>query len=133
MRIDSFSPFARSSLLHLQEVGELTALKPHTSSRSNLQSFLFFIVLDGEGQLKYEGKTYELRAGSSVFIDCNLPHSHTTSNPLWTIQWIHFNGPAMSSVYSKYCDRGGRPAFNPVPNTFTSMKEVGKTQPFIES
>ena len=118
------SPFARSSLLHLQEVGELTALKPHTSSRSNLQSFLFFIVLDGEGQLKYEGKTYELREGSCVFIDCNLPYSHTTDESLWTIRWIHFNGLAMSSVYSKYCDRGGRPAFIPVSETFTSMKEV---------
>ena len=27
------SPFARSSLLHLQEVGSLTAIRPHTSKR----------------------------------------------------------------------------------------------------
>ena len=30
------SSFARTSLLHLQEIGELTAIRPHTSSRSNL-------------------------------------------------------------------------------------------------
>ena len=50
------SPFARSSLLHLQEVGELTALQPHTSSRSNLPSYLFFTVVSGEGVLTYQGK-----------------------------------------------------------------------------
>ena len=32
------SPFARSSLLHLQEIGELKALQSHTSNRENLQS-----------------------------------------------------------------------------------------------
>lgn len=35
------SSFARSTLFHLQEIGELKALHQHQSSRSNLQSFLF--------------------------------------------------------------------------------------------
>ena len=34
------SPFARTSLLHLQEVGSLQAIHPHTSTRTNLTSFL---------------------------------------------------------------------------------------------
>ncbi len=107
------SPFARSSLLHLQEVGELTALQPHTSSRSDLPSYLFFTVVSGEGTLNYQGKNYALESGSCVFIDCMQPYSHTTTNPLWTIRWIHFNGPAMNSIYQKYCDRGGRAVFTP--------------------
>ena len=37
------SSFAKSNLLHLQEVGELQALKPHTSSRKGLLSFLFLL------------------------------------------------------------------------------------------
>ena len=49
------STFARTSLLHLQEVGSLKALHPHTSKRSDLVSFLCFVVLSGEGELKYEG------------------------------------------------------------------------------
>lgn len=80
------SPFARSSLLHLQEVGELTALQPHTSSRSDLPSYLFFIVDKGEGELSYQGKKYELKNGSCVFIDCMQPYSHTTDQKLWTIR-----------------------------------------------
>ena len=108
------SPFARSSLLHLQEIGELTACKPHTSSRSNLQSFLFFVVISGSGMLEYCGKTYELNQNSCVFIDCRKAYSHTTDeHNLWTLRWCHFFGPSMGSIYNKYCERGGRPLFIP--------------------
>lgn len=37
------STFARTSLLHLQEVGSLQAIHPHTSTRTDLVSFLFFV------------------------------------------------------------------------------------------
>ena len=74
------SPFARSSLLHLQEVGSLTAIKQHTSKREKLQSYLCFMVEDGEGELVYEGKKYELKTGDVVFIDCRKTYSHSTGN-----------------------------------------------------
>lgn len=67
------STFARTSLLHLQEVGSLQAVHPHISQRENLVSFLCFIVLSGEGELSYEGQTYQLHAGDCVFIDCRKP------------------------------------------------------------
>jgi len=68
------SRFARASLLHLQEIGTLKALKPHTSHRDNLSSFLFFIVLSGEGSLSYDEKHYNLITGDMVFIDCSKPY-----------------------------------------------------------
>lgn len=107
------SAFARSSLLHLQEIGELQALAPHTSSRSNLQSYLFFTVLSGSGELVYDGKKYELKKGDMVFIDCRKPYSHTTDLNLWSLRWCHFYGPTLSFVYEKYVERGGRPTFRP--------------------
>ena len=107
------SPFARSSLLHLQEVGSLTAIKPHTSKREKLQSYLCFMVEDGEGDLVYEGKTYELRSGDVVFIDCRKAYSHSTgmnlNAGLWSLRWCHFYGPSMPAIYAKYCERGGQP------------------------
>ena len=45
------SEFARSNLMHLQEIGSLQAKKTHTSKRQNLDSFLFFYVKEGEGIL----------------------------------------------------------------------------------
>ena len=108
------SSFARTSLLHLQEIGELEARRSHTSSRSGLQSFLFFTVVSGSGSLTYGGKNFSLGAGDCVFIDCRNPYSHTTDpNNLWTLRWAHFYGPTVPSIYDKYKERGGRAVFHP--------------------
>ena len=107
------SAFARSSLLHLQEIGTLQALAPHTSSRSNLQSYLYFTVISGSGTLIYDGKKYDLKKGDMVFIDCRKPYSHTTDSNLWSLRWCHFYGPTLSFVYEKYVERGGQPTFQP--------------------
>ena len=105
------SSFARSALLHLQEVGTLTAISPHTSARSGLASYLFFMVKSGSGVLTYEGTEYELEAGDCVFISCEKPYSHCSSDDLWTLSWVHFYGPNMQQIYRKYRQRGGKAVF----------------------
>lgn len=130
------SSFARNSLLHLQEIGELQALAPHTSKRDGLQSFLFFTVLSGEGELSYEGRTYSLVAGSCVFIDCRKAYSHTTSDKLWSLRWCHFYGPTLSFVYEKYVERGGKAVFQPVEavpflNTLDKLYELASGSDYI--
>ena len=120
------SLFARSSLLHLQEIGELEAKRSHTSSRSGLTSYLFFTVISGSGVLLYHDKEYSLSPGSCVFIDCSIPYSHTTDpDNLWTLRWIHFYGPTVSAIYKKYCERGGRPVF--VPESTTTINTLWQT------
>lgn len=125
------SSFARTSLLHLQEVGSLRAVKPHTSRRENLQSFLCFVVEDGEGTLEYEGRQYALKPSDAVFINCRKPYSHSTGGgtggagaqadidtggaggaKLWSLRWAHFYGPSAPSIYAKYCERGGQPVIH---------------------
>lgn len=105
------SSFAKDSLLHLQEAGELQARKPHTSRRENLLSYLFFVVLEGSGTLSYDGQEYPLSRGDCVFLDCRKPHSHRSSEDLWTLKWVHFYGPSMHNIYDKYLQRGGQPYF----------------------
>lgn len=122
------SPFARSSLIHLQETGTLQATHPHKNERSGLSSCLFFTVLRGSGQLTYDGETYVLHSGDCVFIDCKKPYSHETGNSicqeqvdatdtagrtseLWSLQWVHFYSPNMGAIYRKYQERGGKPVF----------------------
>lgn len=115
------SPFARASLIYLQEVGSLQALAPHVASRENLASYLFFLVREGEGSLTYEGTDYALHAGDCAFIDCRKGYSQSSSfhqneegryDALWALSWVHFSGPTMDSVYKKYKERGGRPVFH---------------------
>ena len=79
--------FARSSLLYLQEIGQLTALKAHTSRRTGLSSYLCFLVEVGSGTLEYKGQKYTLQVGDMVFIDCLKPYVHESSeDDLWTLR-----------------------------------------------
>lgn len=107
------SEFAKSNLLYLQEIGSLKARKTHTSKRQNLDSFLFFYVKEGSGVLDYGGREYVVRSGDCVFINCKNPYSHRTSEDLWSLEWIHFNGESALPIYLKYVERGGQPVFHP--------------------
>lgn len=114
------SPFARTNLIHLQEIGTLKAQKPHTSRRENLSSFLLFLVLEGSGYLEYDGLRTALKKGDCVFLDCKKPYSHHTADNLWSLQWVHFYGPNMNGIYEKYIERGGHTCFHPEhPKKFT--------------
>lgn len=130
------STFARTSLLHLQEVGSLKALHPHTSRRSDLISFLCFIVLDGTGELTYDDESYKLVTGDCVFIDCRKAYSHSTSDNLWSLQWCHFYAPSLPAIYDKYKERGGRPVFHPkniasFTNIFTELYDLASSADYI--
>ena len=107
------SDFAKANLIHLQEVGELQAQRPHTSRRRNLSSYLFFMVLSGEGTLEYGGETFHLKRGDCAFVDCHKPYAHNCAETLWRLKWVHFYGPNMGGIYGKYVSRGGRPVLTP--------------------
>lgn len=116
------SAFARTSLIHLQEIGSLLARQPHVNQRSNLSSYLFFMVESGSGKLVYRDINYELRPGDCIFIDCRQPYAHSTDNDLWSLKWCHFFGPSMANIYAKYVERGGRPTFH--PESLASFEDV---------
>lgn len=107
------SNFARENLIYLQEIGHLQAKQPHTSRRSGLSSYLFFVVAEGTGSLEYGGQRYSLQKGDCVFLDCSLPYSHRCSPQLWQLVWAHFAGANMAGIYRKYQERGGGPVLHP--------------------
>jgi AraC-like DNA-binding protein len=46
--------------------------------------------------------------------NCEKPYSYrSSSDDLWTLQWVHFYGATMSGIYEKYLERGGHPVFTP--------------------
>lgn len=106
------SSFARANLIHLQEIGESKALKPHTSQRKSLLSYLFFVVLEGTGTVGCDGTEYHLKQGDCVFLDCRKPYfQRADAEHLWRLKWVHFYGPNMNGIYDKYLQRGGLPCF----------------------
>src|SRR5574344_1035776 len=116
------SNFAKSNLTFLQEVGELTSIKRHTSFRENLSSFLFFIVTKGSGSVKYLSEEYNVQPGDCVFLNCMNAYEHTSSSDLWTLKWVHFYGTNMDAIYEKYKERGGKVVFRaPDPKIITDI------------
>ncbi|MBQ6781681.1 MAG: helix-turn-helix domain-containing protein [Treponema sp.] len=122
------SSFAMQNLLYLQETGSLTAIKPHTSSRQNLSSFLFFYVEEGEGSLTYQNQIYSMKKDDCAFIDCRNKYSQgSSSKNLWALKWVHFYGSAMGEIYSKYLERGGEACFSvdsEKPNPFVPILDL---------
>lgn len=95
--------FALNSCLYVQEVGRLKSLKPHMSQRENLDSFLFLIVLSGEGSVNYRGTTYPMAFGNCALIDCKQKYYHISSKDKpWELMWVHFNGSRAASLYEQF-------------------------------
>lgn len=108
------SSYAKENYLYVQEVGTLQSLEPHISKRQNLNSYLFFVVLDGNGSVSYENKKYSISAGDCVWLDCTRPYSHESSadNP-WSLMWVHFNGILADSYYDNFIEHGHAFLFRP--------------------
>lgn len=114
------SEYARKNLVFAQEAGYLKSLKPHSSSRNNLDSYLFFVVTKGDGQVKYEGKTYDVKNNDCVFIDCRKPYEHISNeeNP-WELKWVHMDGGILADFYSVFFEKNNN---SPVLNTKNAEK-----------
>lgn len=113
--------FGKQSLIYLQEAGYSKTIKKHTSYRTYMDSYLFFIVVEGTGILNYKNETYSLKKNDCVFIDCKNEYSHTSDN--WKIAWVHFNGQNVDDIFNKYLERDGKYVFNSLNNEYQSLIE----------
>lgn len=100
------SIFARKNLLYVQEVGRLKSIQPHICRRENLNSFLIFTVLEGQGSLTIQNQKYELRAGDCVFLNCMDAYEHISSKEnAWELMWVHFYGENAEEYYELFVSR----------------------------
>ncbi len=112
--ISTPTSYAKEHYLHVQEVGTLQSLEPHISKRQNLNSYLFFVVLDGSGEVFYENKKHPISAGNCVWIDCTRPYSHESSaNDPWSLMWVHFNGAEARAHYDNFIRHSNSFLFRP--------------------
>lgn len=109
--INTPSAFTRENFFYIQEAGYLKSLKPHLSKRSNLNSYLFMIVISGSGDVSYldsirkanSMQTVHATAGDCFFLDCSSVYTHISSNnDPWELLWIHFYGPQSSAYYRSF-------------------------------
>lgn len=100
--------FARKHLLFVQEVGKLRSLKPHKAGREKLDSFLFLGVLEGEGRIEILGKSYRLKKGDCVYLNCMGQYVHESSEDHpWKLMWVHFNGSEAKAYHDLFLEKNG--------------------------
>ena len=109
------SSYARRNLIFAQETGYLKSLKEHSCTREKLESYLFFIVLEGRGTVITGGKEYRVENGDAVLLDCRKLYTHRSdANDPWKIRWVHFNGNIPKALFELFCEgNGGNPVFTP--------------------
>ncbi len=131
--IPTVSNYAKEHLLYVQEIGTLTSQSPHISTRNNIYSFLFLVVINGSGHFTYQDNTVLLRAGDCVFIDCHAPYSHESSaDDPWTLNWVHFYGNDVDSIYKRYIGNGYSYLFHPdnlgmILDTLSALYSINET------
>jgi AraC-like DNA-binding protein len=111
------SSFARQNLIYLQEIGNSDYLQPYLGKRGELDSYLFFTVRSGKGELEIQDSKFEMQEGDCAFINCRTPYSISSGTYLWSLSWIHFNGPTMSTIYEKFLEHCGSPCFRSKDST----------------
>ncbi|SFH87552.1 AraC family transcriptional regulator [Pisciglobus halotolerans] len=117
------SAFAKENLWYVQEVGTLKSLKPHTSQRESLDSFLFMIVLSGKGTFTYDEKKSYLKTNDIIFINCQKKYSHrSSSTDPWELIWVHFNGPLIYNYYKLFQKKRGSVIFH--SESSLALKEI---------
>lgn len=117
------SSYAKKHYLYVQEVGTLQSLEPHISRRQNLNSYLFFIVLEGSGYVSYNSDRFSISVGDCVWLDCTRPYSHESSaSDPWSLMWVHFYGQEAPYFYADFLKHSCSFLFRPQnPLAFTDI------------
>ena len=125
--IPTVSNYAKQNLLYVQEIGTLTSKSPHVSTRNNIYSFLYLVVVRGSGTFTYNGETTILKQGDCIFINCHEPYSHESSaDDPWTLNWVHFYGNNLENIYKRFLSNRHSYRFRPgnindILNTLQSL------------
>ena len=95
--------FAKENLLYLQEAGILKSIQTHRCIRENVDSFLFFKVLEGSGTVVIQNQEYFLKSGDCVFLNCKNRYEHISSElEPWKLEWVHFNGKSAKAFFELF-------------------------------
>lgn len=84
------SNLAKSMFFYLICAGHFYCDKNYCIKRDDYNSYLLMYIEKGEGTVWYNGRTYNVKTGDTIIINCHRPHLYKTSG--WEAFWIHFDG-----------------------------------------
>jgi len=85
-------------------IGYFPNAKHHSRSRKNgIKEYIFLYCLEGEGWIKINGKTINLKPNTGFIIPENTAHKYGSSlKDAWSIYWIHFAGNYAATLYNRF-------------------------------
>lgn len=102
--------FAQNNLLYLQAFTIFSYRKGSYTRRQNFNSFLVLYTYEGVGEVEYCGKSFELKSGDGILIDCRKPHYYCAVED-WKVAVLHIYGP-LAEHYSDEYIKSGQLVFN---------------------
>ena len=92
----------RPNLTHCLFFALIDGLPGYYTERSGLESFELRYTLDGNGQLEYGGRRYELGPGDGFLIDSSKPHRYSTSGDHWLCTVMQIDGPLPRQLIAEH-------------------------------
>ncbi|MFA9195033.1 AraC family transcriptional regulator [Flavobacterium sp. FBOR7N2.3] len=85
-------------------IGYFPNAKNHSRSRKNgIKEYIFLYCLEGDGWIKINGKTINLKPNTGFIIPENTAHKYGSSlKDAWSIYWIHFAGNYAATLYNRF-------------------------------
>ena len=104
----------------LEMTGHEITGKRYFLDREGYHSYLLNYTLKGRAQVEYNGKTYTLKAGDLLFIDCNRHQKAKSDDSGWDFYYLHCNGPALPELYAQFTTITGNVFHNFSSDVFLS-------------
>ncbi len=70
--------------------------------REGYYTYLLLYTARGSGHIEYSGKSFSVKEGDLLFIDCNRPQKYIPEVCDWEFYFIHVNGPALSEFMNDF-------------------------------
>ena len=97
---------AKETLIYPKSFSLLKTSYDYYTEGSGQEFYEIRYVLEGEGYLKYNGKSYMLKKGDGCLIDCRKKYYYQTSSYHWVSTSFYFNGSPAAPLIQSYLQSG---------------------------
>ena len=97
---------ARETLIYPKAFCLLKTSYDYYTEGNNQEFYEIRYILDGEGYLKYNGRSYLLKKGDGCLIDCRQKYYYQAGSYNWTSTCLYFNGTPAVPLVQSYLQSG---------------------------
>lgn len=113
---------ARRLPFFLTAAGHFYAKPDYYTERRDLNEYILFFSLHGEGSVTVKGETHRLCQNQLFILDCTDHHFYRTEgDEIWEFCYIQFSGACVREYYDLFHENGAKPLYT-VNREYTAKK-----------